>query len=185
MLKDALPRESWPFREALPWSYQEGIRLIESPLTMQEEIERCFNQNDSASATNNTRVLIEMALKEKCENLGVRLEFLQGRRNDQRSAVELIDGLRGYLRKNQSLGEKQKKRVFDDVRAASLLTNIGSHHRQPAATALSRGDVKSVLSDLDEFSSLFTCAKCRTQASRKYSTPHEDLKQCRCGELRI
>jgi len=186
-LKDDLPRGQWLFQEIGKWNYKKGIQLISfSPMSLKQEVEWLLNNNRTESAANKSRTLIEASLKELCEQLGVTgLEFRVGQSNDLREPAELIDALINYLKTNQSLRSPAQKQLFNDIRSDQLLTNIGSHHRTLGTTGLKRGDIESVLRDLDEFFALFICQKCRKQASRKFSGRNAKLKQCECGILQI
>ena len=186
-LKDDLPRGQWLFQEIGKWSYDKGIQLIPfTPMSLKQEIEWLLNNNRTDSAANRCRTLIEATLKELCERLGVTgLEFRVGQSNDIRDPAELISALTNYLKANQSLRSPDQKQLFNDIRSDQLLTNIGSHHRNLGTTGLKRGDLETVLRDLDEFAALFICQECGKQASRIYSARNAKLKQCECGKLRI
>lgn len=186
MLKKDLLFGKWFFKELMKWSKDNGLDLKDSPLTLRERIKDYLDVNDIGTAANKCRILIEGILKEKCEDLGVKeLEFRIGSKNDQRDASELIDALISHINKNQTLRDKQSKNLFSHLKASQLITNIGSHHRNLKSTSLSRGDIETVLRDIDEFESLFVCLRCGKQASIKYSARNSELKQCECGELRI
>ena len=186
-LKDDLPRSQWLFQEIGKWNYKNGIQLISfTPMSLKQEIEWLLNNNRTELAANKSRTLIEVSLKGLCEQLGVTgLEFRVGQPNDLREPAELIGALTNYLKANESLRSPAQKQIFNDIRSDQLLTNIGSHHRTLGTTGLKRGDIESVLRDLDEFSGLFTCQVCKKQASRQYSGRNAKLKQCECGTLRI
>ncbi|TKJ43716.1 hypothetical protein CEE36_03250 [candidate division TA06 bacterium B3_TA06] len=184
--KTLSPTGKWRFRGLKKWSIERGVEVIESPATLDERIKWQLERNNIHEAANRCRTLIEELLKDKCSKLGVKsLEFRVGPRNDQREASELLDGLRSYINENQSLRSKDGKAIFDDLRASQLLTNLGSHHRNMQSTTLSRGDVETVLRDIDEFKALFVCPSCNTEACKKYSPNNAKLKQCRCGNLKI
>jgi len=185
LLKEELPSNRWLFKELAKWSHENGVDLIESPMTSKERIQHCLGNNDTDGAANKCRTLIEGILKQICEDLGVRLEYCNREKNDQREASELIDGLTQYLKQNKSLRERENKSLFSDLRADQLLTNIGSHHRNLRVTSLSRGDIEMVLRDIDEFESLFVCSNCNKPAKKSYSPRNSDLKQCKCGNLWI
>lgn len=185
LLKQDLPPNRWLFRELAKWSRENGVEVIESPMSLRERIQYCLDINDINGSATKCRTLIEGILKEKCENLGVRLESRFGVKNDQREARELIDGLVAYLKKNQSLREKENKLLFNDLRADQLLTNIGSHHRNLKITSLARGDVEVILRDINEFESLFVCPHCKKQVKISHSPRNSKLKQCVCGKLWI
>ena len=186
LLKQDLPSNRWLFKELAKWSHENGVEVIESPMSLKERIQYCLNTNDINGAANKSRTLIEGVLKEKCENLGVRMEYRSHEKNDQRDPRELIDSLSGYLKENQSLREKENKLLFNDLRADQLLTNIGSHDRNLQTTSLARGDIELTLKDIEEFKSLFVCPNCRKQAKIAYSPPNNSrLKQCMCGQLCI
>ena len=186
-LKDDLPQGQWLFQEIGKWSYDKGIQLIPfTPMSLKQEIEWLLNNNRTDLAANRCRTLIEATLKELCERLGVTgLEFRVGQSNDIRDPAELISALTNYLKANQSLRSPDQKQLFNDIRSDQLLTNIGSHHRNLGTTGLKRGDMETVLRDLDEFAALFICQECRKPASRVYSARSAKLKQCECGKLRI
>ncbi len=185
LLKQDLPTNRWLFKELTKWSRENGVEVIESPMSLRERIQYCLGINDLNGAANKCRTLIEGVLKEKCENLCVRLEFRFGVKNDQREARELIDGLASYLKENQSLREKKNKLLFNDLRADQLLTNIGSHHRNLKITSLTRGDIGVILRDIDEFENIFICPDCGKPVRKDYSPPNSKLKQCECGNLWI
>ena len=185
LLKHDLPPNRWLFKELAKWCRENGVEVIESPMSLKERIQYCLNINDIEGAANKCRTLIEGVLKEKCENLGVRMEYRSREKNDQRDARELIDGLAAYLKENQSLREKEKKLLFSQLRADQLLTNIGSHHRDLRTTSLARGDIGLILKDIDEFEALFKCPRCKKQARIAYSPRNSKPKQCECGELWI
>jgi hypothetical protein len=113
------------------------------------------------------------------------LEYRGREKNDQREASELIDGLIAYLKENQSLREKESKLLFSDLKAGQLLANIGSHHRNLGTTSLARGDIETILTDIDEFETLFVCPSCKKRAKKSYSPRNSKLKQCECGHLWI
>jgi len=185
LLKKELPSNHWLFKELAKWSHEKGVEIIESPMTLRERIQHCLESNDTAGAANKCRTLIEGALKEICEDLGVRLEYCSREKNDQREASELIDGLTQYLNENKSLRERENKLLFGDLRADQLLTNIGSHHRNLEVTSLARGDIEMVLRDINEFEALFVCSNCNKTARKSYSPRNSKLKQCKCGKLWI
>lgn len=186
MLKKDLPAGQWIFKELIKWTKDDGLNTKDSPATLKEKIKICLDTNDSEGGANKCRILIEEILKEKCENLGVRdLEFKTGYKNDQREASELINALTAYLKANETLRDKTPKKLFNHLRASQLVTNIGSHHRTLKTTSLSRGDIETVLRDIDEFESLFVCTNCNTEPNIKYSPRNSNLKQCKCGELWI
>jgi len=186
ILKKDLPFSKWVFKELMKWTKDNGLDLKDSPITLKERIRNSLNANDILGAANKCRILIEEILKEKCEHLGVRgLEFRTGSKNDQRDASELINALTSYLKDNETLRDKQAKKCFDQLRASQLITNIGSHHKALNSTSLSRGDVETVLRDINEFESLFVCAECNKKPHIKYSPINSKLKQCECGELSI
>ena len=60
---------------------------------------------------------------------------------------------------------------------------MGSHHKTLETTSLSRGDIETVLRDIDEFESLFVCTNCNTEPNIKYSPRNSQMNQCECGEL--
>jgi len=184
-LKRDLPQGQWAFKEAGRWTFERGIQLIDTHLSLRQEIEWLLDTNRIPLAANRCRTLIEAILKKRCEKLGVRLEFRIGRSSDQREGAELIDGLVQYLKTNQSLRSPEQKTLFNGVKSDQLLTNIGSHHRRLEATTLSRGDIEVTLQDLDEFEALFVCAKCGKEANKDYTPRSAKLKQCECGTLRI
>lgn len=186
MLKTELPLENWIFKELVKWTKEGGCSLIEPPLTLREQVDDDLADNDTQGAATKSRILIEQILKEKCENLGVRgLEFRRGSRNDQRSANELIDALLSYLKTNESLREKECKTIFNHVKASQLVTNFGSHHQTLETTSLSRGDIESVMHDVDEFNNLFICIDCGEEPHKKFSPQNSKLKQCKCGKMWI
>jgi len=185
LLKNDLPLNRWLFKELAKWSRENGVEVIESPMSLRERIRRCLDINDIDGAANKCRTFIEGILKEKCSNLGVRLESQWGVENDQREARELIDGLASYLKENQSLRQRENKLLFKDIRADQLLTNIGSHHRNLRTTSLARGDIEVILRDVKEFEDLFICSNCKKQAQKSYSPRNSKLKQCKCGKLWI
>ena len=186
MLKKDLPAGAWLFQEVTKWTKESGVDLRDSPLTLEERIASYLATNDVAAAANKCRSLIEEILKEICERLGVRgLEFRAGRANDQRTAAELIGALTSYLKKNQSLRDKASKKHFDDLRATSLVANIGSHHRTLETTGLARGDIDTALADIQQFKSLFVCPECSTNPGIRFSPRSSALKQCQCGDLKI
>ncbi len=185
LLKQELPSNRWLFKELAKWSHENGIELIESPMSLRERIQHCLETNDPAGAANKCRTLIEGVLKQICEDLGVRLEYRSREKNDQREASELINGLAQYLKENQSLREKEGKLAFDNLRADRFLTNIGSHHRDLGITSLARGDIEVILKNIDEFENLFICQDCGKRARKDYSPPNSKVKQCKCGKLLI
>jgi len=185
LLKKELQPNRWLFKELAKWSYENGIEIIESPMSLRERIQRYLDTNDISGAANKCRILVEGMLKQKCEDLGVRLEYCSREKNDQREASELIDGLVAYLKENQSLREKESKLLFSDLKAGQLLANIGSHHRDLGATSLARGDIETILTDIDEFEALFVCPDCKKPAKKSYSPRNSKLKQCECGKLWI
>jgi len=185
LLKQDLPSNHWLFKELAKWSHENGVEIIESPMSLRERIQYCLDTNDINGAANKCRTLIEGTLKQICEDLGVRLEYRSREGNDRREARELIDGLAAYLKANQSLREKENKLLFSDLKADQLLTNIGSHHRNLEATSLARGDIETTLTDIDEFEALFVCPDCNRPAKMSYSPRNSKLKQCECGKLWI
>jgi hypothetical protein len=185
LLKQDLPPSRWLFKELARWSYENGIELIESPMSLRERIQCYLDTNDISGAANKCRTLIEGILKRICEDLGVKLEYRGREKNDQRGASELIDGLVAYLKENQSLREKESKLLFSDMKAGQSLANIGSHHRDLGATSLARGDIEKILTDIDEFEALFVCPDCKKPAQKSYSPRNSKLKQCKCGKLWI
>lgn len=185
LLKQELPSNSWLFKELAKWSHENGVEIIESPMSLRERIQHCLETNDTAGAANKCRTLIEGVLKQICENLGVRLEYCSREKNDQREASELINGLAQYLNENKSLRERKSKLLFSDLRSDQLLTNIGSHHRNLKVTSLARGDIEIVVKDVDDFEALFVCPDCNKPAKKSYSPRNSKLKQCECGNLWI
>lgn len=185
LLKQDLPPNSWLFKELAKWSHENGVQIIESPMTLRERIQHCLDTSDINGAANKCRILIEGVLKQICEDLGVRLEYRSREKNDRREARELIDGLTTYLKANQSLRQRESKLLFSDLRADQLLANIGSHHRNLGATSLARGDIETTLKDIDEFEALFICSNCSKPAKISYSPRGSKLKQCECGNLWI
>lgn len=186
ILKKDLPSGKWLFKELMKWTKDKGLDIKDSPITLKERIKNSLDENDIQGATNKCRILIEEILKVKCENLGVRgLEFKIGSKNDQREASELISALTSYLKDNETLRDKQTKKLFDHLRASQLITNMGSHHKTLETTSLSRGDIETVLRDIDEFEFLFVCTNCNTEPNIKYSPRNSQMKQCECGELWI
>jgi len=185
LLKQDLPPSLWLFKELARWSYENGIELIESPMSLRERIQCYLDTNDISGAANKCRTLIEGILKRICKDLGVKLEYRGREKNDQRGASELIDGLVAYLKENQSLREKESKLLFSDMKAGQSLANIGSHHRDLGATSLARGDIEKILTDIDEFEALFVCPDCKKPAQKSYSPRNSKLKQCECGHLCI
>jgi len=186
MLKKDLPSEKWFFKELMKWTKDNGLDFKDSPITLKERVRNSLNANDIQGAANKCRVLIEEILKGKCENLGVRgLEFRTGSENDRREASELINALTSYLKDNETLRDPQSKKLFNHLRASQLITNIGSHHQNLNSTTLSRGDIETILRDIDEFGSLFVCIKCKKEPNIKYTLRNSKLKQCECGEFKI
>ena len=185
MLKQDLPSNRWLFKELAKWSHEDGVEIIESPMSLRERIQCYLDTNDISGAANKCRMLVEGILKQKCEDLGVQLEYCGREKNDQREASELINGLVEYLKENQSLREKKSKLLFSDLKAGQLLTNIGSHHKDLGTTSLARGDIETTLTDIDEFEALFVCPDCRKPAKKSYSPRKSKLKQCECGKLWI
>ena len=185
MLKEDLPSNRWLFKELAKWSHENGVEIIESPMSLRERIQCYLDTNDISGAANKCRILIEGILKQKCEDLGVRLEYCSREKNDQREASELSDGLVQYLKENQSLREKESKLLFSDLKAGQLFTNIGSHHKDLGTTSLARGDIQTTLTDIDEFEALFVCPDCKKPANKSYSPRNSKLKQCKCGNLWI
>jgi hypothetical protein len=186
-LKDDLSQSQWLFQEIGKWSFEKGIQLLTfTPMSVKQEIEWLLNNNRTDLAANKSRTLIEAKLKELCQQLGVTgLEFRVGQSNDIREPAELVNALTNYLKSNQSLRSKEQKQLFNDIRSDQLLTNIGSHHRNLGTTGLKRGDIETVMRDLDEFGALFICQECGKQASKTFSSRDAKLKQCECGKLRI
>lgn len=185
MLKQDLPSNRWLFKELAKWSHENGVEIIESPMSLRERIQCYLDTNDVSGAANKCRILVEGILKQKCEDLGVQLEYCGREKNDQREASELINGLVQYLKENQSLREKKSKLLFSDLKAGQLLTNIGSHHKDLGTTSLARGDIETTLTDIEEFEALFVCPDCRKPAKKSYSPRNSKLKQCECGNLWI
>ncbi|MGD2064966.1 MAG: hypothetical protein PVI95_00750 [Dehalococcoidia bacterium] len=185
LLKQELPSNHWLFKELAKWSHENGVEIIESPMSLRDRIQHCLETNDTTGAANKCRTLIEGIFKQICEDLGVRLEYCCREKNDQREASELINGLAQYLNENKSLRERENKLLFSDLRADQLLTNIGSHHRNLEVTSLARGDIEMVLKDVHEFETLFICSNCNKPAKKSYSPRNSKLKQCKCGKLWI
>jgi len=186
ILKKDLPTEKWIFKELIKWTKNNGCDLVDSLMTLHEKIKNALDSNDIQGAANKCRILIEEIMKEKCENLGVKgLEFRRGTKNDRREANELINALISYLKGNESLRDKQSKKLFNQLRASQLISNIGSHHKTLETTSLSRGDIETALRDINEFESLFICNECNTEPTIKYSPRNSELKQCKCGKLWI
>lgn len=186
ILKKDLPAGKWVFKELTKWTKDEGLNIKESPITLKERISDNLDENDIRGAANRCRTLIEEILKERCQDLGVRgLEFRTGTENDRRDPSELINALTEYLKGNEKLRDKDSKKSFDHLRASQLITNIGSHHQSLTSTSLGRGDVETVLRDINEFDNLFICDKCGTAPAKKYSPQFSKLKNCKCGEFQI
>lgn len=186
ILKRDLPAGKWVFKELTKWTKDDGLNIKESPITLKEHIRDNLDENDIKGAANKCRTLIEEILKERCQDLGVRgLEFRIGTENDRRDPSELINALTDYLKGNQSLRENQSKKVFDQLRASQLITNIGSHHQSLLSTSLVRGDIETALRDINEFEALFICTECGTAPAKKYSPQFSKLKNCKCGELKL
>ena len=186
ILKTDLPSGKWLFKELMKWTKDNGLDIKDSPITLKERIRNSLDANDIQGGTNKCRILIEEILKEKCENLGVKgLEFRIGSKNDQREASELVNALTSYLKDNETLRDKQSKKSFNHLRASQLITNMGSHHKTLETTSLSRGDIETVLRDIDEFECLFVCTNCNTVPNVKYSPRNSQMKQCKCGNLWI
>jgi len=186
MLKTDLAPNKWVFKELVKWTMDNGVDMRESPRHLKERITNDLNENDVPGAANKCRTLIEEIFKQKCEDLGVRgLEFRTGKRNDKREASELISALLSYLKDNQTLREKESKKSFDHLRASQLITNIGSHHQKLTSTALHRGDIELVLTDIGAVESLFLCDICKTEPKKEYSPQYSKLKNCKCGEFKL
>jgi len=186
ILKKDLPTGKWVFKELTKWTKDEGLNIKESPITLKERISDNLDENDIKGAANKCRTLIEEILKERCQDLGVRgLEFRTGAENDRRDPSELISALTDYLKGNQTLRDKDSKKSFDHLRASQLITNIGSHHQNLTSTSLGRGDVETVLRDINEFETLFLCTECGTAPAKKYSPQFSKLKNCKCGEFKL
>jgi len=186
ILKKDLPAGKWVFKELTKWTKDEGLNIKESPITLKERISDNLDENDIKGAANKCRTLIEEILKERCQDLGVRgLEFRTGAENDRREPSELMSALTDYLKGNQTLRGKDSKKSFDHLRASQLITNIGSHHQNLTSTSLGRGDIETVLRDINEFEALFLCTECRTAPSKKYSPQFSKLKNCKCGEFKL
>ncbi len=186
ILKRDLPAGKWVFKELTKWTKGEGLNVKESPITLKEHIRDNLDENDVKGAANKSRTLIEEMLKERCQDLGVRgLEFRTGVENDRRDPSELISALTDYLKENQTLRDKGSKKSFDHLRASQLITNIGSHHQNLTSTSLGRGDVETVLRDINEFEALFICPECGTVPAKKYSPQFGRLKNCKCGEFKL
>ncbi|MBA7506279.1 hypothetical protein ES706_04960 [subsurface metagenome] len=185
LLKQDLPSNRWLFKELAKWSHENGVEVIESPMSLRERIQYCLDTNDINGAANKCRTLIEGILKQICGDLYVPMGYRNREKNDQREAHELFDGLAAYLKANQSLREQENKLLFSDLKADQLLTNIGSHHRNLEATSLARGDIEITLRDIDEFKALFICPDCNKPAKKSYSPRGSKLKQCECGKLWI
>lgn len=186
ILKRDLPAGKWVFKELTKWTKNEGLNIKESPITLKEQILENLGENDINGAANKCRTLVEEILKERCQDLGVKdLEFRTGPENDRRDPSELISALTAYLKGNQTLREKQSKKVFDHLRASQLITNIGSHHQNLTSTSLERGDVETALRDINEFEALFLCSECGTLPAKRYSPQFSELKNCKCGEFKM
>ena len=186
LLKKDLMEGRWVFKELLKWTIEEGLDIKDSPQNLKVRIRINLDENDIAGAANKCRILIEETLKYRIEGLGVRaLEYRMGSANDEREASELINAITTHLKGNETLRDKESKKKFAQMRGSQLITNIGSHHRNLTSTSLARGDVETVLRDIEEFDSLFVCEQCGTEPHKKYSAVGSELKQCKCGEFRI
>jgi len=185
MLKGELPQASWKFMETMPWTREEGVCVQDSPKTMQEEIGRCLEQNDVDGAANKTRHLYEEELADLCAAIRPRVEYLRGRSNERRGAPELLESIRSHMNTNKTVRERRDKQLFDDTKASTMVTNVGSHSQRLEAGGLSPGDITLAIKDIDSFLAMFKCPKCGRRVRRSSMDRSQKLALCECGALAV
>jgi DNA repair exonuclease SbcCD ATPase subunit len=184
MLKVELPQASWKSMETMAWTREEGVRIQDSPRTMREEISRCLKRNDVSGAANKTRHLYEAELADLCEAIRPQVEYRRGRSNERRGAPELLDSIRSHVNAGKTMRDRRDKQLFDDAKASTMVTNLGSHSQRLEAAGLSPGDIALAVEDLDSFLTMFKCPQCGKRV-RRSSMDTQKLAVCECGALAV
>ena len=168
---------SWRRLEFTSWSYDQGPRMrsYETQVTI-GQARQALAANDTMGAAQKGRRALEELLQEICEGLAAPLPFRRGRQNDQREAIELVNGLRRTLKEYAPALLRELApllRLLEADVAAALNTEA---HASTGQASLA--EVASVLDRIEQLDRQWSCIQCGTRDSFK-GTP--EAARCRCG----
>lgn len=161
------------------WSIEEGIQIKQSVIGIKERIDKKIGEGDYDVA-NDLRKLLEQILKDTCQNLEVKVRFLRDGENERRMAGELLSEMRAKLNKNKC--DVKDEPIISSVATSSLVTSRDSHD---STDIVSKGDIKQIIKDIEEFENLFLCEDCKRYVSLQYKDEAGKKVKCGCGNKEI
>lgn len=173
MIKKDMPAAEWLFAE-VDWSYDSGISIKRALRNQREVITSKLSQH--LEVGNDLRKLLEMELKEIAFHLDVRVAFRFNDRNERREVGELLSALRGTVNKKSS--DVKSNAVWQRLETCGLLASKNSHH---PGIHLGKGEIQTIIEDIDKLQGLFLCPACGTYVSTKKFSQKDKQVYCSCG----
>lgn len=172
---------TWTRLELTSWSYSEGPRTrgYESDRILSQAV-KALEDRDHIGAAQKGRRALEEFLQEACEELEALLPFRRGQSNDQRTAQEVLNGLRRALRARARQMYRDMEPLLKSIEAdlqAGL--NVESHASPGAA---SRQEIKDAIDRLFDLRCQFICNSCNT---RVWYVGTPDASRCKCGQAQF
>ncbi|RFB06232.1 hypothetical protein [Parvularcula marina] len=176
IIKREMGQYGWIFHEVRS-DGTNGILLENSPATLKEIIEEKKGKED---VTNDLRKLLELALKNICLALEVKVPFRFNDNNEKRMSDELISALRSTLKdKSPDLLDTQ---IFSDLAGSALIANLVSHDN---ADKIVGEDIDVLIEDIEKLIALFVCKHCNRHIRAEIDVPGEKAISCKCGKSKI
>ncbi|MHC4241209.1 MAG: hypothetical protein ACYSU4_02325, partial [Planctomycetota bacterium] len=157
----------------------DGTHLDEPPKLLKEEINNKIAAGEYAGLGNDARKYLENQLKQISKHLEVKVAYRSNDINEDRMSHELLTELKAKL-KRCKCGELKSNPIIDRLLASTYIGNKDSHDY---FEGLSSGDVKAFWQDIQDFTHLFYCDKCKSYISLKYLDNVDKKVRCRKGHL--
>lgn len=178
ILADRLQRMApgWRHHQITGWSFDGGPAFAGRRSTG-DGLDEAIACGDEVEVNRLGRLHIEGEVKEVCRRLKVPVPYVEGRKNEQRGAAEMVRFLRRYL--SASKYAKFQSSQFDALDAALSVANMTAHppgETVPDIPAI--GDIRAAIRALDEVTASLTCGECEQPV---WSTVIEGKDEMRCS----
>lgn len=172
---------SWARDHFTSWSYDTGPRTLRYKSDrLLQEAQNELEAGKRIQAAQLTRRALEEFLQEACEKIEALLPFRRGQANDQRTADEVIRGLRRTLKRHARGMYDELTDLLGQLDAdLQAALNTESH---ASLSSSSNQEISDALKRVMELRARFTCPNCDTLVWHM-GTPR--ASRCKCGQAQF
>lgn len=144
---------NWIIKQ-MKWSNEIGSFIDEKALSLREDIEEQIQQSNVNGLGNKIGRYLEGLLKEICENLGAKMTFKRGEKNEKRQLEELLNSLLKRITEKQMGLENNP--AITNLRNTQFFRNETSHDNTFNENL---ADMRVCFQDIINFANLFVCSE--------------------------